>query len=119
MNHIREGSRVQPKAIRRQFLRELGHGLHVTWPIFSGLIGVQVTLGVIIGLIEDWPWRDTLYFTFVTGLTIGYGDVVPRTGIARVLAILIGFSGVLLTALVATIGVKAMRLATDFDRLDR
>ena len=52
------------------------------------------------------------YFTFVTGLTIGYGDVVPVRLAARLIAILIGFRGILLTGLVAAIGVRALQEAT-------
>jgi voltage-gated potassium channel len=30
----------------------------------------------LIGFIEGWSVSDAIYFTFVTGLTIGYGDIV-------------------------------------------
>ena len=61
------------------------------------------------------PWH-AVYFTFVTGLTIGYGDIVPRQALARVLAIGIGVSGLILTGLIAGIAVYAMRTAlTDRD----
>jgi len=49
----------------------------------------------------------------VSGLTIGYGDFAPKLLLTRVLAILIGVCGVLLTALVAAIAVKALTAATD------
>jgi hypothetical protein len=52
-----------------------------------------------------------VYFTFVTGLTIGFGDLVPRQGLARVLAIGIGVSGLFLTGHIAGIAVYAMRAA--------
>ena len=52
-----------------------------------------------------------VYFTFVTGLTIGFGDLVPRQGLARVLAIGIGVSGLFITGLIAGIAVYAMRTA--------
>jgi len=59
---------------------------------------------------------DAVYFTFVTGLTIGYGDIVPRQALARALAIGIGVSGLFLTGLIAGIAVYAMRTAlTDRD----
>jgi hypothetical protein len=66
---------------------------------------------MLIGYLEGWPMGDTTYFTFVTGLTIGYGDVVPVRLFTRLIAILIGFSGVLLTGLVAAIGVRALQEA--------
>jgi hypothetical protein len=42
-----------------------------------------------------------LYFTFITGLTIGYGDMVPRQALARALAIGIGVCGLFLTGVIA------------------
>ena len=63
-----------------------------------------------------WSVGDTIYFTFVTGLTIGYGDIVPRQALARVLAIGIGVSGLFLTGLITGIAVYALRTAlTDRD----
>jgi voltage-gated potassium channel len=35
-----------------------------------------------------------VYFAFVTGLTIGYGDIVPRQALTRALAMAIGFGGI-------------------------
>ena len=38
---------------------------------------------------------DFVYFSFITLLTVGYGDVRPISGIARSLAMLEGIVGVL------------------------
>jgi hypothetical protein len=54
-----------------------------------------------------------VYFTFITGLTIGYGDIVPRQGFARALAIAIGVFGLFLTGVIAGIAVCPMRKALD------
>ena len=64
--------------------------------------------GLLIGYIEGWRVHDALYFTFVTGLTIGYGDLTPRHVVSRFLAVVIGFSGIVLTGLVAAVAVKAL-----------
>jgi hypothetical protein len=61
------------------------------------------------------PWGDSLYFAF-TGPTIGYGDFVPRTVVGRLLSILIGIGGILLTGLVVAVGVKALNTITETDR---
>jgi hypothetical protein len=94
--------------MRRQFLADLWTGLRVVWPILSILLLFMVGLGVVVGIIEDWPLRDSLYFAFISGLTIGYGDLVPKTLVSRALAIAIGITGVLLTGLVAAVGVQAL-----------
>jgi Ion channel len=62
---------------------------------------------------------DAVYFTFITGLTIGYGDIVPRQAFARALAIAIGVSGLFLTGVIAGIAVYAMRKALDDRDTDR
>jgi hypothetical protein len=96
------------RTMRRKFFASLRAGLQVVWPILSGLLLLVVLLGVVVGLLEGWSLLDSIYFAFVSGLTIGYGDLAPKGPLARVLAILIGLSGVLFTALVAAVAVKAM-----------
>jgi hypothetical protein len=49
--------------------------LQIIWPAVSGLIGFQLLLGAVIGFLERWSVSETIYFTFVTALTIGYGDL--------------------------------------------
>ena len=67
--------------------------------------------GVLIGRIEGWRLDEALYFTFVTGLTIGYGDFTPQHVVGRLLAVVIGFAGIVLTGLVAAVAVQALRAA--------
>src|SRR5262249_35259620 len=98
--------------LRRRFLRCLWKGLRIVWPILSGLVAVKLALGAIIGLLEGWSAGDAIYFTFVTALTIGYGDLVPKFLASRLLALTIGFIGILLMALVAAIGVQALQDAS-------
>ena len=96
------------RAMRHAFVRGLLAGLRVVWPVLSGLLVAIVALGVVVGLIEGWSLQESIYFAFVSGLTIGYGDLAPKTLLSRALAIVIGFSGVLVTALVAAVAVKAL-----------
>jgi hypothetical protein len=69
-----------PKSVRRRFLAALGRGLYVTWPVLSGILVIEVALGLLIGFVEGWSMGEAVYFSFITGLTIGYGDIVPRAG---------------------------------------
>ena len=82
---------VRPVELRRRFLLALWMELRVIWPILSGLIVVQLALGIFVGYLEGWSASDATYFTFVTGLTIGYGDLVPVRLGARLIAVAIGF----------------------------
>ena len=103
---------MKPRELRRLFFAELLSGMKVVWPILSGLLGVMLALGIMIGLLEDWPLLDAIYFAFVSGLTIGYGDLVPTRPLSRVLAIGIGLTGVLLVGLIVAIGVGALDRAS-------
>jgi hypothetical protein len=104
-------NRPAPKTVRRRFFTGMGHAIHLAWPVLSAILAVQVVLGLLIGLLEGWSVGDAVYFTFVTGLTIGYGDIVPRQALARALAIGIGICGLFLTGLIAGIAVYALRTA--------
>jgi hypothetical protein len=98
--------------LRLRFFRYFWKNLHVIWPIVSGLVGFQLALGAVIGFLERWSMSETVYFTFVTALTIGYGDVAPKRVTSRMIALAIAFSGILLTALVAALSVRALQEAT-------
>jgi hypothetical protein len=106
---------MNPRVLRRTFARALIGGVRIVWPILSALIGIVIVLGIAIGLIEGWAVHESLYFSLITGLTIGYGDLVPSTLATRTLAVIIGVCGLLLTALVAAIAVKALAAALDDD----
>ena len=103
---------MDARALRRNFVAGLIAGLRVVWPILSVLLGLMIALGLVVGVIEGWSVHESIYFAFVSGLTIGYGDLAPKSLLTRVLAILIGVCGVLLTALVAAIAVKALTAAS-------
>ncbi len=99
------------RMLRRNFLRGLFRGLRVVWPILSALLGLIVGLGLVVGLREGWSIQESIYFAFVSGLTIGYGDFAPKFLLSRLLAVVIGLCGV--TALMAAIAVKALTEATE------
>jgi hypothetical protein len=109
-------SRRNQRAMRRNFASGMVFGLRVVWPVVSGLLAVIVVLGLLAGLIEGWSMSDSIYFAFVSGLTIGYGDLAPKTLVARTLAIVIGVCGVLLTGLVAAVAVKALSAVRSGDQ---
>ena len=99
---------MDSRTLRRNFAAGLLAGLRVVWPILSALLALIVGLGLVVGVLEGWSMHESIYFAFVSGLTIGYGDLAPKSLLTRALAILIGVCGVLLTALVAAIAVRAL-----------
>jgi hypothetical protein len=112
---------TQASQMRREFYKAIWLYFHVVWPIISMLLVMIVLFGLIISYLEGWGPFDGIYFGFVTGLTIGYGELVPKLAISRVLAILLGFNGILMTAIFAAVCIRGIEIAvrvTGADRLE-
>jgi len=103
---------VKPSELRKLFYAELWNGLKVVLPILSSLLVLMVALGIVIGWREGWTLFDGVYFAFVSGLTIGYGNLVPKQPLSRALAIGIGLTGVLMVGLIVAIAVGALESVT-------
>ena len=73
--------------------------------IFAGAVTIAAT--------EKIPIGDAVYFAFIIGLTIGYGDIVAHSVTGRVVSVLVGIVGILFTGLIVAIGVHAVRDAWD------
>ena len=94
------------------FTRFSYHFFRAIWhvrAVILALIALVVVGAAAVTLVEKMPFADTLYFAFVTGLTIGYGDIVVKTPFGRLVAILIGFVGILMTGLIVAVLVYAVR----------
>jgi Ion channel len=104
---------MDARAMRHRFVAGYVTGLRVVWPILSFLLVSIVALGVIVGMREGWSLQESIYFAFVSGLTIGYGDLAPKELLSRVLSVFIGMFGILVTALLAAIAVKALTAAQE------
>ena len=94
-----------------QVIREVGpaHQAKAGTPTMGGLL----ILSSLIVSVLLWSNLDERGVWILLGLTIGYGDLAPKTLLARTLAILIGVCGVLFTALLAAVAVKALGAASE------
>jgi hypothetical protein len=104
---------TESRAVRLRFYKALFTELKIVWPVFSLLVGIIVSMGLTISYLEGWRPFEGIYFSFITGLTVGYGDFVPKRTISRIIAIAISFTGILLTALFAAISVRALQIAVN------
>jgi hypothetical protein len=101
---------------RRAFALAFLDGLRIIWPVLSGLLAIIVGAGLVIGWLEGWSLWQGIYFAFVTALTIGYGDFAPTRHLTQALAVLLGFTGIAMTALLAGVAVRALQIDTDAGR---
>jgi len=72
------------------------------------LITLVVISAAVISQIEDLPFGEALYFSFITGLTIGYGDIVVKTPFARMVAVLLGLIGMIASGILVAASIRAV-----------
>ena len=96
--------------MRSSITRFNHHFFHALWKIqgiIYGLIAWLVVDAAAITYFEKMSFADALYFTFVTGLTIGYGDIAPVMLAGSVVAILT--ASWYTSGLIAAVSVYALR----------
>jgi len=76
---------------------------------------VVIALGTVFySFHEDWSPLDALYFTMMTLMTIGYGDLVPTTALSKAFTVLYAMIGIgLVASTVAVLAVAATERAHD------
>ncbi len=94
---------------RHIFYLEMARGLKIVWPVIIGPLLILFLLGFVVGRLEGWNFVDSFYFTCITGLTIGYGDLVPGSPLTRLLTIGIGINGVILMGIITSVAVSALQ----------
>ena len=88
----------------RYFAKYLFFVRHVVIALF-----VQIVIGgVLISYLEGLHIGESIYFAFVTGLTIGYGDINPVTTSGRVVSVGIGIIGMLFTGMTIAVATRAL-----------
>ena len=87
--------------------------LRHSFPIWGGLALLITLGGFLLADLEDLPIGTGLYFAWVTGTTVGYGDLSPTSGASRLLAIIIALIGIPFDGLIAATAIIAARLAID------
>ena len=95
------------------------HFLSMCWrvhAIFLVLLLMILLGAAVIAIYENMPIGKAIYFSFITGLTIGYGDIVAHTTVGQIVSVVLGFVGVLFSGLVVAITIKAVQSAVDESR---
>jgi hypothetical protein len=90
------------------FLKEFGLGLWLSLPLSLSLATAVALLGLVAGRKEGWSRFDSVYWSFITATTVGYGDIRPVKRVSRIIAVLLGLT---LTGILIAVGVHAATLA--------
>ena len=89
----------------RDFIRMCWHVRGVFLALLTFLLAGALTIAGV----ENMPLGEAVYFSFITGLTVGYGDIVPNTTIGRIVCVALGFIGIIFSGLVVAIVVRTTR----------
>jgi len=106
----------------REFLRFCRHFLrllHYVRGVMLILIAALFICALLFVQVEGKDFGEALYFTLITGLTIGYGDIAPVTAAGRVLSIVAGVIGVIYVGLVVAIATRALRDSAEEEKVIR
>jgi voltage-gated potassium channel len=95
------------------FLWNLGEVILHVLPLFVGLALIIGMLSIVIGRREGWTAGDSLYFGFITALTVGYGDLRPGSGLNKLLAIIIALFGLITSGILVAIAVEVVAITFD------
>ena len=90
-----------------QSVRYFLYLLHFVRGVFVVLIVMMLVCSALFMHTEGLPVGESLYTTAITALTIGYGDITPKTIAGRTLSIVIGFLGVLFTGLIVAVATRS------------
>ncbi len=81
--------------------------------VFLAILALIMVGAVVVAGVEKMPIEEAVYFALITGLSIGYGDIVATTTSGRIMSVLLGVLGILFTGLVIAVAVHAVREAWD------
>ncbi|MDH3717518.1 MAG: potassium channel family protein [Planctomycetota bacterium] len=76
--------------------------------VIVSLLVLLVLGGFAISKLEGIKLSDAIYFAFITGLSIGYGDISPQTAWGRVVSVAIGLVGMVFVGLSVAIATRAL-----------
>jgi len=108
--------KIRPRYAISEFSRVLWHLRAVMGTlllVFALLCVAMFYFGGAVDIAANKPASPgrVAYFCAITALTIGYGDVVPTTDVGRIIAILLGLQGMLITGVVTASAVYGVQAA--------
>lgn len=106
------------------------NGLIFGWPLLCSMVLGIILCGLIVGKRESWSRFDSIYWSFITATTVGYGDIRPLKRLSKSLAILIALQGMVFTGILVALAINAAQISfkemhqgedvnTAFEKLER
>lgn len=83
------------------------------------LFAIVLFCAVLLTFWENLTFGHSLYLSAMTALTVGYGDIAPKTTVGRAVCVVIGFLGVVFTGLIIAVATRALAHAVEDERRHR
>ena len=90
------------------FMLHFVWSLYLVCPLLIFFVLLILFLGQVVGRLEKWAPFDALYWSLITATTVGYGDIRPKRGWSRMLAIAIALNGLILTGIIIAIAINTV-----------
>ncbi len=96
-------------AFSLDFIRIFFYGLSLIAPVVLFLAVLIVLLGQLVGRLESWDRFNAFYWSLVTAMTVGYGDITPKRKASKLLSLVIAFIGLILAGITVAIALEAAK----------
>lgn len=101
------------------FLRNMWVIAHFLRGILLCISFIMLLLAFILANVEGMSFGDAIYFTLITGLTVGYGDVTPVTPLGKTISVFTALVGVIAVGIYVAMATKAVSTSILGERLSR
>lgn len=96
-----------------EFIQLFFLAIFLAMPLLLFLFFLIVLLGQLVGHIEGWTKFNSLYWSCITAMTVGYGDIRPLKKSSKILSIQIALIGIMFTGIIVAITVNVAGKAFD------
>ena len=76
--------------------------------VLIALLVTVVILGAVMSIVEKIDFWNAQYLSFVTALTIGYGDLTPHTPFGKVISIMLAIIGMVFMGIMIAAAIKSL-----------
>ena len=94
-----------------KFIRLFFFGFELAAPLLLTLAFLIILMGQIVGVRESWGRFNSLYWSFITATTVGYGDMRPLKPLSKVLSIFIALIGIIFTGIMLAVALNAATIS--------
>ena len=90
-----------------KFFHVYVQALKKAWPIIGSMVILLGGLGALFAFVERIRLYDAMYFTCITAMSIGYGDITPERLSGKLIAIAIGLIGMITNGLMVALALNS------------